>query len=153
MYLSNEWISTSQSFLLSQVFVTVCKWWIKNSVGKFLEEITEKMVSTSSKLIKTVSFSSQWINSFTLFDFTSAIKKMRMRECNVIGYILDRNLDKTQEVLLTHGDCIDRVADTFRVVASSGNFLVGIANDKLRLYGLQFHPEVIRNFNVRVQWM
>jgi GMP synthase (glutamine-hydrolysing) len=56
--------------------------------------------------------------------------------------ILFKNLGRTQEVLLTHGDCIERVADTFRLVATSNNFIVGIANDKLRLYGLQFHPEV-----------
>ncbi|XKL68636.1 hypothetical protein PGB90_006405 [Kerria lacca] len=56
--------------------------------------------------------------------------------------ILFKNLEKAENVLLTHGDCIERVADTFRVIATSGNFIVGIANDKLRLYGLQFHPEV-----------
>lgn len=58
-----------------------------------------------------------------------------------------RNLGKTQKVLLTHGDCIERVADTFSVVATSSSFIVGIANNELRLYGLQFHPEVIYIFN------
>ncbi|XP_050731717.1 GMP synthase [glutamine-hydrolyzing]-like [Eriocheir sinensis] len=47
-----------------------------------------------------------------------------------------------QEVLLTHGDSIDKVAEGFKVVATSGNLVAAIANDKLRLYGLQFHPEV-----------
>lgn len=56
---------------------------------------------------------------------------------------MDRNLEKNQEVLLTHGDCIERVAETFQIVATSRSFIVGIANDKLRLFGLQFHPEVI----------
>lgn len=28
------------------------------------------------------------------------------------------------------------------MIAQSRNFVTGIANDKLRLYGLQFHPEV-----------
>lgn len=60
----------------------------------------------------------------------------------IIKYFINRNLEKAENVLLTHGDCIERVADTFRVIATSGNFIVGIANDKLRLYGLQFHPEV-----------
>lgn len=55
---------------------------------------------------------------------------------------LFENLDKKQQVLLTHGDCVERVAESFRVIAKSGNFTVGISNDKLRLYGLQFHPEV-----------
>ncbi len=71
------------------------------------------------------------------------------RRVETLSYLIDlrlrdvfRNLDKSQTVLLTHGDCIERVADTFRTVATSRNFIVGIANDKLRLYGLQFHPEV-----------
>lgn len=45
-------------------------------------------------------------------------------------------------VLLTHGDSIDRVAESFRTVAKSQNFVAAIANDKLNLYGVQFHPEV-----------
>jgi GMP synthase (glutamine-hydrolysing) len=44
--------------------------------------------------------------------------------------------------LLTHGDSIEKVADSFRVVAASSSFPAGVANDKLRLYGVQFHPEV-----------
>lgn len=56
--------------------------------------------------------------------------------------ILFKGLDKSQTVLLTHGDSIEKVAETFRVIAQSRNFVAGIANDKLRLYGLQFHPEV-----------
>ncbi|XP_046672222.1 GMP synthase [glutamine-hydrolyzing] isoform X2 [Homalodisca vitripennis] len=56
--------------------------------------------------------------------------------------ILFKGLDKSQSVLLTHGDSIEKVAETFRVIAQSRNFITGIANDKLRLYGLQFHPEV-----------
>lgn len=48
-----------------------------------------------------------------------------------------------QSVLLTHGDSIHKVADQFKVVARSSNFVAGIANEKLRLYGVQFHPEVL----------
>jgi GMP synthase-like glutamine amidotransferase len=57
-------------------------------------------------------------------------------------YLCCRGLDKVQRVLLTHGDSIEKVADSFRVVAASGSFPSSIANDKLRLYGVQFHPEV-----------
>ncbi|PNF33228.1 GMP synthase [glutamine-hydrolyzing] [Cryptotermes secundus] len=56
--------------------------------------------------------------------------------------LLFKGLDKVQRVLLTHGDSIEKVADCFRVVAASGSFPSSIANDKLRLYGVQFHPEV-----------
>nr|CAD7396704.1 unnamed protein product [Timema poppensis] len=69
--------------------------------------------------------------------------------------LLFKNLDKSQRVLLTHGDSIEKVADSFRIVAASASFPAAIANDKQRLYGVQFHPEVdlsthgkamIRNF-------
>ncbi|KAK0082788.1 hypothetical protein PV325_009827 [Microctonus aethiopoides] len=56
--------------------------------------------------------------------------------------ILFKGLEKDQLVLLTHGDSIDRVADCFRTTAKSSNFIVGIASDKMNLYGVQFHPEV-----------
>ncbi|XP_063243087.1 GMP synthase [glutamine-hydrolyzing] isoform X2 [Bacillus rossius redtenbacheri] len=69
--------------------------------------------------------------------------------------LLFKGLEKVQQVLLTHGDSVERVADTFRTVAASSSFTAAIANDKSRLYGVQFHPEVdlttsgkamIRNF-------
>lgn len=50
-----------------------------------------------------------------------------------------------QSVLLTHGDSIHKVAEQFKIVARSSNFVAGIANEKLRLYGVQFHPEVRKN--------
>ncbi|XP_014276827.1 GMP synthase [glutamine-hydrolyzing] isoform X1 [Halyomorpha halys] len=56
--------------------------------------------------------------------------------------ILFKGLEKNQHVLLTHGDCIEKVAESFKAVAHSNNIIAGIANDKSRLYGLQFHPEV-----------
>ncbi|KAK2583306.1 hypothetical protein KPH14_009308 [Odynerus spinipes] len=56
--------------------------------------------------------------------------------------LLFKGLEKEQMVLLTHGDSIDRIADCFRITAKSSNFIVGIASDKMNLYGVQFHPEV-----------
>lgn len=55
---------------------------------------------------------------------------------------LFKGLHKEQTVLLTHGDSIDKVADGFKVVAKSGSLVAGIANEKQKLYGVQFHPEV-----------
>ena len=49
---------------------------------------------------------------------------------------------KRQKGLLTHGDSIDKVADIFKVVGTNGNLVTTIANEKTRLYGLQFHREV-----------
>lgn len=57
-------------------------------------------------------------------------------------YNLCRGLAKDQPVLLTHGDSIDKTAENFRVIAMSGSIVAGICHDKLRLYGVQFHPEV-----------
>jgi GMP synthase-like glutamine amidotransferase len=34
------------------------------------------------------------------------------------------------------------VADNFKVIGTSGNIVTAIANEKNRLYGFQFHPEV-----------
>lgn len=56
--------------------------------------------------------------------------------------LLFKGLDKMQTVLLTHGDSIEKIAENFRQIAHSGSFVAGICNEKLRLYGLQFHPEV-----------
>lgn len=52
-----------------------------------------------------------------------------------------------QTVLLTHGDSIDKVAENFKSVAQSSSFCAGIYNEKLRLFGLQFHPEVDLTLN------
>lgn len=51
-------------------------------------------------------------------------------------------MSKTQSVLLTHGDHVVKVADTFKTIASSNNMIAAIGNDTKKMYGLQFHPEV-----------
>ncbi|XP_050522667.1 GMP synthase [glutamine-hydrolyzing] isoform X2 [Daktulosphaira vitifoliae] len=56
--------------------------------------------------------------------------------------LLFKSLSKTQSVLLTHGDHVVKVADTFKVIATSNNMIAAIGNDSKKLYGLQFHPEV-----------
>lgn len=54
-----------------------------------------------------------------------------------------RNLERSQDVLLTHGDSIDQICDNFRICAtSSSNIISGIYNEQARIYGVQFHPEV-----------
>ncbi|XP_019864567.1 GMP synthase [glutamine-hydrolyzing] isoform X2 [Aethina tumida] len=56
--------------------------------------------------------------------------------------LLFKGLEKNQQVLLTHGDSLDKVADNFKSIAQSSSFCAGICNEKLNLYGVQFHPEV-----------
>lgn len=55
---------------------------------------------------------------------------------------LFKGLSKEQTVLLTHGDSVDTVANGFAIVARSGTTVAAIANQKLGIYGVQFHPEV-----------
>ncbi|XP_041377694.1 GMP synthase [glutamine-hydrolyzing]-like isoform X2 [Gigantopelta aegis] len=56
--------------------------------------------------------------------------------------LLFKGLSKSQSVLLTHGDSIDAVAKGFTAVAHSGKLVAAMANEKKKLYGVQFHPEV-----------
>ncbi|XP_061379304.1 GMP synthase [glutamine-hydrolyzing] isoform X2 [Danaus plexippus] len=56
---------------------------------------------------------------------------------------LFNRLEKLQPVLLTHGDSVQKVGERFRVGAQSSNHLIAaIYNEQMRLYGVQFHPEV-----------
>jgi len=81
-------------------------------------------------------------------EFGGTVVKKDAREDGVHTVEIDdscplfKGMSKKQEVLLTHGDSLDRVADQFRVVGTSGPIVTSIANEKSRLYGLQFHPEV-----------
>ncbi|KAA0193115.1 hypothetical protein HAZT_HAZT004605 [Hyalella azteca] len=55
---------------------------------------------------------------------------------------LFKGLNNKECVLLTHGDSVDKIAPGFKAVATSGNIVAAIANEKNRLFGVQFHPEV-----------
>eukprot|EP00730_Choanoeca_flexa_P019431 TRINITY_DN9491_c0_g1_i2.p1 TRINITY_DN9491_c0_g1~~TRINITY_DN9491_c0_g1_i2.p1 ORF type:complete len:678 (+),score=189.18 TRINITY_DN9491_c0_g1_i2:35-2035(+) len=52
------------------------------------------------------------------------------------------SLEAREQVLLTHGDSIDQPANSFKVVARAGDIIAGLANEELKLYAVQFHPEV-----------
>lgn len=45
-------------------------------------------------------------------------------------------------VLMSHGDSVEKLADGFQVAGKSGDVVAAIANDELKIYGVQFHPEV-----------
>lgn len=50
---------------------------------------------------------------------------------------------KQQTVLLTHGDSIEKLGANLTVAALSENKIVAaIYNESLKIYGVQFHPEV-----------
>jgi len=51
-------------------------------------------------------------------------------------------LKESQRVLMSHGDSVDKLADGFEVCASSGKIAAAVYNEKMSVYGVQFHPEV-----------
>lgn len=50
---------------------------------------------------------------------------------------LFKNLSSREEVLLTHGDNVNKVADGFKVIAKSNEIIAAIANENAKLYGVQ----------------
>ena len=60
----------------------------------------------------------------------------------VVGCELFSGLSVDQEVLLTHGDSIEELAESCHAVAHSGSLIAAIQHNSLQVYGLQFHPEV-----------
>ena len=62
---------------------------------------------------------------------------------NLINFSTHSGLQRSQDVLLTHGDSIERVCEKFKICAtSSSDIVAGIYNEQARIYGVQFHPEV-----------
>ena len=61
--------------------------------------------------------------------------------CDSTSALFD-GIPASTEVLLTHGDSVDKLPEGFRVVATSGELVAAIENASKKLYGVQFHPEV-----------
>jgi len=51
-------------------------------------------------------------------------------------------LEIRQEVLMSHGDTVDKVAEGFRVVADSDGLIAAMENPEANMFAVQFHPEV-----------
>lgn len=56
-------------------------------------------------------------------------------------------LEPRQQVLMSHGDSVKELASGFLVGASSGEVYAAIFNPDLKIYGVQFHPEVDLTIN------
>ncbi|XP_046336154.1 GMP synthase [glutamine-hydrolyzing]-like [Haliotis rufescens] len=81
-------------------------------------------------------------------EFKGKVTKTDLREDGQFDITVEtkcplfKGLEKQQSVLLTHGDSLTETAEGFQVIARSGSVIAGIANEKMKLYGVQFHPEV-----------
>ena len=60
---------------------------------------------------------------------------------------LFRHVDnKTSEVWMSHGDHVAQPADGFEVIArTSDGVIAAVANSERRIWGVQFHPEVVHS--------
>lgn len=56
-------------------------------------------------------------------------------------------LEVEQEVLLTHGDTVEKIATGFKSIGMSGELVTALENPQKKIYGIQFHPEVDLTIN------
>jgi GMP synthase (glutamine-hydrolysing) len=55
-----------------------------------------------------------------------------------------KGLSKKEQVWMSHGDSVEQLPPDFEILASTDNCKVAaVENDKKKIYGVQFHPEVI----------
>ena len=63
-------------------------------------------------------------------------------ELNVNDCPLFKNMNRLENVLLTHGDSIGQIGNDLVPIGSSESFIVACADKNKPIYGVQFHPEV-----------
>ncbi|UJR37396.1 hypothetical protein I4U23_030101 [Adineta vaga] len=63
-------------------------------------------------------------------------------ELNVTDCLLFKNMNKVENVLLTHGDSIGQLGKNLVSIGTSDSFIVACADKDKPIYGVQFHPEV-----------
>lgn len=90
---------------------------------------------------------------------TSAAREFGHAQLRVHGHsaLLQDIQDETNadghgllNVWMSHGDRVEKLPRGFKVIASTADTpIAGMANEKNRLYGLQFHPEVTHTPRVR----
>jgi GMP synthase (glutamine-hydrolysing) len=72
------------------------------------------------------------------------VKEYGLATLNKAGEnILLNKFKNSEQVWMSHGDSVSKIPFGFKVIARTRDCTVaGMANDELKLYGLQFHPEV-----------
>ncbi|MCU0609537.1 MAG: glutamine-hydrolyzing GMP synthase [Chitinispirillaceae bacterium] len=56
---------------------------------------------------------------------------------------LFNGLEKTEQVWMSHGDTVEKLAPSFEIIGSTDDCAAAaVANETKKIYGLQFHPEV-----------
>ncbi len=56
-------------------------------------------------------------------------------------------LPRSFQVWMSHGDRVERLPSGFRVLARSGGIVAAACDEQNRIWGLQFHPEVVHTPN------
>jgi GMP synthase (glutamine-hydrolysing) len=55
---------------------------------------------------------------------------------------------RNKQVWMSHGDHISKIPASFKVIANTGNApFAAIADEKKKIYGVQFHPEVLHSLD------
>ncbi|VIO94121.1 Uncharacterized protein BM_BM7719 [Brugia malayi] len=117
-----------------------------NSVNSFNAPEFDPSILTCGIPVLGICYGFQLINKA----FGGCVSKKSVREDGQLEIEVDttcplfKGLATRQKVLLTHGDSVTdkTVANDFKVVGRSGNFVAAIADERRKLYGVQFHPEV-----------
>uniref|UniRef100_A0AAF5PX76 GMP synthase (glutamine-hydrolyzing) n=1 Tax=Wuchereria bancrofti TaxID=6293 RepID=A0AAF5PX76_WUCBA len=117
-----------------------------NSVNSFNAPEFDPSILTCGIPVLGICYGFQLINKA----FGGCVSKKSVREDGQLEIEVDttcplfKGLATRQKVLLTHGDSVTErtVANDFKVVGRSGNFIAAIADERRKLYGVQFHPEV-----------
>jgi GMP synthase (glutamine-hydrolysing) len=86
--------------------------------------------------------------------FGGKVKKTSAREYGRADLIIDINCDLFStsdnkiKCWMSHGDAAESLPDGFEILGHTENsFSAAIANQEKRLYGIQFHPEVVHTEN------